>query len=166
MGEGVKNLSNDMPNYLHVVNKLKGTIHLMKYLSLDRSIVSYVGLSKWIGGRSNRHGYMAMVAHYLWYQWISFLWRGWKGGEGRGIFKLSLANHENYQFKALFVHFLTKVFHPNVGPGGEILLDILRYNWNPVYNMLAIVLSVQSLPCTPNLTRTASLVASIVFRKK
>lgn len=83
----------------------------------------------------------------------------WEGG----IFKLGITFDENYPFKAPCVRFLTKVFHPNVGPSGEIYLGILGDNWNPVYDVLAILLSIQSLLCEPNPTCTGGLEASMLF---
>jgi len=83
----------------------------------------------------------------------------WEGG----IFKVGITFNDNYPFKAPCVRFLTKMFHPNIGPSGEISLGILGDNWNPVYDVVAILLSIQSLLCEPNTTCTAGLEASMLF---
>jgi len=82
-------------------------------------------------------------------------WRGivfgldgtpWEGG----IFKVHLEFADHYPFKAPNVVFLTKVFHPNIGPDGEIGLDMLGKGWTPAYDVVDILKSIQNLLCNPN----------------
>jgi len=84
----------------------------------------------------------------------------WEGG----IFKIGITFDKNYPFMAPSVRFLTKkMFHPNVGPKGEISLGILGDSWNPAYDIVAILLSIQSLLREPNPMCTADLEASWLF---
>ncbi len=68
-----------------------------------------------------------------------------------------------YPYDPPFCRFTTKLYHPNISPeayhpidcpeGGQIHVDILRGypgQWNPVLNIPAILLSIQSLLTDPN----------------
>ena len=70
----------------------------------------------------------------------------WEGG----TFKLTIAFSEEYPNKAPVVKFVTKMFHPNVYNDGSICLDILQNQWSPIYDVGAILTSIQSLLCDPN----------------
>ena len=70
----------------------------------------------------------------------------WEGG----TFKLVLEFTEDYPNKAPQVRFLTKMFHPNIYNDGQICLDILQNQWSPIYDISAILTSIQSLLCDPN----------------
>jgi len=84
----------------------------------------------------------------------------WEGG----IFEIGIKFEKNYPFIAPSVRFLTKkMFHPNVGPTGEISLDILGNSWNPAYDIVAILLLIQNLLREPNPMYTADLEASLLF---
>ncbi len=65
----------------------------------------------------------------------------WEGG----VFRLVLEFSEDYPNKAPTVKFLTKVFHPNVYNDGKICLDILQNQWSPIYDIAAILTSIQVL---------------------
>lgn len=41
-------------------------------------------------------------------------------------------------------------FHPNIYNNGQICLDILQNQWSPIYDICAILTSIQSLLCDPN----------------
>eukprot|EP00357_Protocruzia_adherens_P029947 CAMPEP_0115008146 /NCGR_PEP_ID=MMETSP0216-20121206/21708_1 /TAXON_ID=223996 /ORGANISM="Protocruzia adherens, Strain Boccale" /LENGTH=152 /DNA_ID=CAMNT_0002375437 /DNA_START=67 /DNA_END=525 /DNA_ORIENTATION=- len=70
----------------------------------------------------------------------------WEGG----TFQLTLEFTEDYPNKSPQVRFLTKMFHPNVYNDGQICLDILQNQWSPIYDISAILTSIQSLLCDPN----------------
>jgi ubiquitin-protein ligase len=57
-----------------------------------------------------------------------------------GQFKLEVRFPDNYPFEPPKVKFLTKVYHCNVSPGGDICMDILKRSWSPA-------LTVQKVPC-------------------
>lgn len=70
----------------------------------------------------------------------------WEGG----TFKLFLEFSEEYPNKAPMVKFVSKLFHPNVYADGKICLDILQNQWSPIYDIAAILTSIQSLLSDPN----------------
>ena len=68
-----------------------------------------------------------------------------------GIFTLSYSYPHDYPFSPPKVHFITKVYHPNVKTStGEICLDTIKEKWSPALNLLKVVLSIQSLLTEPN----------------
>jgi len=83
----------------------------------------------------------------------------WEGG----TFKLVLEFTEDYPNKAPHVRFLTKMFHPNIYNDGQICLDILQNLWSPIYDISAILTSIQSLLCDPNPASPANSEASKLF---
>jgi len=51
-----------------------------------------------------------------------------------------------YPYKPPTVTFLTRCFHPNVDfHSGNICLDILKEKWSAMYDVKAILISLQSL---------------------
>ena len=70
----------------------------------------------------------------------------WEGG----TFSLVLEFSEDYPNKPPKVRFVSKVYHPNVYADGQICLDILQNAWSPIYDVAAVLTSIQSLLCDPN----------------
>lgn len=70
----------------------------------------------------------------------------WEGG----IFKLELTFTTEYPMSPPKVKFLTPVFHPNIYKDGSICMDIMKSQWSPVYDVSALLLSIQSLLSDPN----------------
>lgn len=85
----------------------------------------------------------------------------WEGG----TFKLSMEFTEEYPNKAPNVRFLTKMFHPNIYNNGLICLDILQNQWSPIYDVSAILTSIQSLLCDPNPSSPANSEASRLYQE-
>ena len=113
----------------------------------------------------------------------------WDGG----TFKLTITFSEEYPNKPPVVKFLSKMFHPNSesrwvwGQHGEILpaisrgkhppshaavyndggicLDILQNQWSPIYDVGAILTSIQSLLCDPNPNSPANSEAARLFHE-
>jgi ubiquitin-conjugating enzyme E2 A len=85
----------------------------------------------------------------------------WEGG----TFKLILEFTEDYPNKAPQVRFLTKMFHPNIYNDGQICLDILQNQWSPIYDISAILTSIQSLLCDPNPASPANSEASRLYNE-
>lgn len=83
--------------------------------------------------------------------------------EGTGTFKLTLQFTEEYPNKAPTVRFLSKMFHPNIYADGQICLDILQNQWSPIYDVSAILTSIQSLLCDPNPNSPANSEAAKLF---
>ena len=62
------------------------------------------------------------------------------------------------------VQFTTRMFHPNVYLDGSICLDILQNQWSPIYDIAAILTSIQSLLCDPNPNSPANHEAAQLFQ--
>ena len=84
----------------------------------------------------------------------------WEGG----TFKLTLQFTEEYPNKAPTVKFVTKMFHPNIYADGSICLDVLQNQWSPIYDVAAVLTSIQSLWCDPNPNSPANSEAATLFR--
>lgn len=65
-------------------------------------------------------------------------------------FNLSMEFASNYPYSPPKVLFKTPIFHPNVDFSGRICLDILKDKWSAIYNISAVLLSLQSLLGEPN----------------
>jgi len=83
----------------------------------------------------------------------------WEGG----TFKLSLQFTEDYPNKAPTVRFESKMFHPNIYADGGICLDILQNQWSPIYDVSAILTSIQSLLTDPNPNSPANSEAARMY---
>ncbi len=80
-----------------------------------------------------------------------------------GTFKLSMVFTEDYPNKAPQIKFITKMFHPNIYADGAICLDILQNQWSPIYDISAILTSIQSLLTDPNPNSPANSEASRLY---
>jgi ubiquitin-conjugating enzyme E2 A len=83
----------------------------------------------------------------------------WEGG----TFKLELTFTEDYPNKPPTVKFITKLYHPNVYTNGAICLDILQNQWSPIYDIAAILTSIQSLLTDPNPNSPANVEAAKLY---
>lgn len=72
---------------------------------------------------------------------------------------------EDYPSKPPKVKFVTKVYHPNVYADGNICLDILQSAWSPIYDVAAILTSIQSLLPDPNPSSPANAEAAKLFNE-
>lgn len=84
-----------------------------------------------------------------------FVWQGViVGPEGTvyaGLeYHLSIEFDAGYPVQPPTVKFVTPCFHPNVDQVGNICLDILKDKWSAVYDVKALLLSIQSLLGEPN----------------
>ncbi|KAI3385004.1 hypothetical protein SNEBB_000307 [Seison nebaliae] len=82
-----------------------------------------------------------------------------------GTFRLRLDFNEEYPNKPPMVQFLTRMFHPNVYADGRLCLDILQTHWSPIYDVSAILKSIQSLLHDPNPQSPANAEAAQLFRE-
>ena len=71
-----------------------------------------------------------------------------------GIFKLEVKVPERYPFEPPQVHFVTKIYHPNIDTAGRICLDVLKSppqgSWKPAHNLSTVLTSIQLLVSEPN----------------
>jgi ubiquitin-conjugating enzyme E2 A len=85
----------------------------------------------------------------------------WEGG----TFKLSMDFTEEYPNKPPTVKFMSRIFHPNVYADGSICLDILQNNWSSIYDVGAVLTSLQSLLSDPNPNSPANVEAARLFQE-
>jgi len=83
----------------------------------------------------------------------------WEGG----TFQLLVEFTEEYPNKAPKVRFVTKMYHPNIYADGSICLDILQNQWSPIYDISAILTSIQSLLNDPNPNSPANSEAARLY---
>uniref|UniRef100_A0A8R7PEX8 E2 ubiquitin-conjugating enzyme n=1 Tax=Triticum urartu TaxID=4572 RepID=A0A8R7PEX8_TRIUA len=86
----------------------------------------------------------------------------WQANQS-GTFKLTLQFTEDYPNKPPTVRFVSRMFHPNIYADGSICLDILQNQWSPIYDVAAILTSIQSLLCDPNPNSPANSEAARMF---
>merc|ERR1712107_543062 len=72
---------------------------------------------------------------------------------------------EEFPTKPPHVRFSTKMFHPNIYNNGEICLDILQNQWSPIYDISAILTSIQSLLTDPNPNSPANVEAAKLYQE-
>ena len=57
------------------------------------------------------------------------------------------------------------MYHPNIYNDGKICLDILQNQWSPIYDVAAILTSIQSLLCDPNPSSPANAEAAKLYNE-
>lgn len=79
------------------------------------------------------------------FKWIGII-QGPVGTVFEGLeYRLILEFPNGYPIIAPRIRFESFCFHPNVDENGNICLDILKEKWSATYDVLSILLSIQSL---------------------
>jgi ubiquitin-conjugating enzyme E2 A len=81
-----------------------------------------------------------------------------------GTFSLVLLFDETYPQKPPKIKFISKMFHPNIYENGELCLDMLKNRWSPSYDVLGILISIQSLLNDPNVLSPANVTAAEIYQ--
>lgn len=84
------------------------------------------------------------------YEWDAQLYGPCGTPYENGIFKLNINYPITYPFKPPKIHFITKIYHPNIDSAGNICLDILKDKWSPALTIGKVLLSICSLLDEPN----------------
>lgn len=84
-------------------------------------------------------------------EWAVFVQGPVESVWGGGVFKLKMSFPQGYPFDPIKINFAHGIFHPNVGSGGTICLDIIKKDaWSPSYTLTAVFQSIRSLLSDPN----------------
>ncbi|GAA5808247.1 hypothetical protein MFLAVUS_001635 [Mucor flavus] len=67
-----------------------------------------------------------------------------------GYFKVRLTLDENFPETPPKGNFITKIFHPNVSPSGEICVNTLKKDWKPELGIEHVLLTIKCLLIVPN----------------
>eukprot|EP00299_Pterocystis_sp_00344_P010189 c4497_g1_i1.p1 GENE.c4497_g1_i1~~c4497_g1_i1.p1 ORF type:complete len:150 (-),score=25.48 c4497_g1_i1:820-1269(-) len=84
------------------------------------------------------------------YQWKAVIIAPADSVYSGGVFQLRIDIPENYPFQPPKVRFLTRIYHPNINPQGQICLDVLKDKWSPALTIGKVLLSICSLLDDPN----------------
>lgn len=70
-------------------------------------------------------------------EWAVFVQGPVESVWGGGVFKLKMSFPQGYPFDPIKINFAHGIFHPNVGSGGTICLDIIKKDaWSPSYTLV------------------------------
>jgi len=67
-----------------------------------------------------------------------------------GVFKIKIVLTKEFPQQPPKGFFLTKIFHPNVGPSGEICVNTLKQDWNSKMGIKNVLLTIRCLLIHPN----------------
>jgi len=84
------------------------------------------------------------------YHWQSTIMGPSESPYEGGVYFLDIRFPPDYPFKAPKIHFVTKIYHPNINDKGGICLDILKDQWSPALTLAKLLLSICSLLTDPN----------------
>jgi len=68
----------------------------------------------------------------------------------KGTFDIRICLTKDFPSQPPKGYFLTKIFHPNVGPNGEICVNTLKQDWNSKMGIKNVLLTIRCLLIQPN----------------
>ena len=95
-----------------------------------------------------------------------------------GFFKATLEFPDDFPNSPPVMRFISEMFHPNIYPDGKVCISILhppgedKFNeqesaeerWRPILGVEAVLMSVVSMLCDPNISSPANIDAGKLFR--
>eukprot|EP00747_Dinoflagellata_sp_TGD_P171177 gnl/TRDRNA2_/TRDRNA2_204606_c0_seq1.p1 gnl/TRDRNA2_/TRDRNA2_204606_c0~~gnl/TRDRNA2_/TRDRNA2_204606_c0_seq1.p1 ORF type:complete len:158 (-),score=24.13 gnl/TRDRNA2_/TRDRNA2_204606_c0_seq1:160-600(-) len=67
-----------------------------------------------------------------------------------GMFEVCVRLPDDYPFSPPKVKFMTKIFHCNISPDGQINLYILHGGWNPKFTLMEVLTAIKELLAKPS----------------
>lgn len=67
-----------------------------------------------------------------------------------GVFQIKICLTKDFPSQPPKGYFLTKIFHPNVGPSGDICVNTLKQDWNAKMGIRNVLLTIRCLLIHPN----------------
>merc|ERR1712146_94880 len=68
---------------------------------------------------------------------------------GGGVFRLKLVLGADFPQAAPRGYFLTKIFHPNIAPNGDICVNTLKRDWKPDTTLKTVLMVIRCLLIEP-----------------
>ncbi|XP_062891101.1 ubiquitin-conjugating enzyme E2 S [Mobula hypostoma] len=67
-----------------------------------------------------------------------------------GLFRMKLVLGKDFPARPPKAFFITRIFHPNVSPSGEICVNVLQRDWRPELGIRHVLLTIKCLLIQPN----------------
>mmetsp|Transcript_18210 Transcript_18210/g.21026 ORF Transcript_18210/g.21026 Transcript_18210/m.21026 type:complete len:169 (+) Transcript_18210:98-604(+) len=98
------------------------------------------------GGEEDDNVYLRPTCEDSIFRWTALLQGPEETPYEGGVFQLKIECGSDYPMAPPKVHFLTKIFHPNVHfRTGEVCLDILQKEWSPAWGLVSACRAVLAL---------------------
>ncbi|XP_073943658.1 ubiquitin-conjugating enzyme E2 S [Choristoneura fumiferana] len=83
-----------------------------------------------------------------------------------GVFRVRLALGREFPAAPPRAFFLTRIFHPNVGRGGEVCVNTLKRDWRPELGLEHALLALRCLLIAPNADSALNADAAALLRAR
>jgi len=106
-----------------------------------------------------------LIAHFDLFQWRAVIIGPPLTPYEGGLFTLSMAIPDNYPFTPVKVHFMTRIFHPNVcARSGAVSLPIFADRWAPGLTIRLVLLDLIEMLRVPSLDYFLNAEATKLYR--